>query len=172
MKKLALTCAAVTLAMTGLLVSPAHADSGLFRIFNADLDESTGDCLDSSTGDVISIECNDKAGKRESGWQLWRISFVDNVPGLVMFENVKYPGRCLAGRGTGSNGVVLAGCTVADSSQWWWRQSVNFPVSQSITSYVGNYLLYDEVGTLDVRLAPSVNPYGRAQWVISPGSLT
>lgn len=152
----------IALAMVPLAstITPAHA-AGAVRF----VDAGTGDCLDAYDGvDVISLACNREAGKPEDGWQLWNvedISRATGVPGTYLIRNdhEKYDDRCLAARGTGSNGVVLAGCTPEDSGQWW------IVGNHTIKAYSFKKAgLYDEAGTLDVRIGNPVHPGVNARW--------
>lgn len=162
-RMLASVLAVVGLTIVGLSSSPAQASADpIVRIFS----RGTGDCIDAGTGDVHTRACNKEAGKPEEGWQLWRIhSWALDVYSL---ESVRFPGRCLAGRSEASNGVVLAGCSAADSSQLWFTTAYRFPeVFTSIKNYFHKCDLYDEAGTLDLRMhCGPIDPVKNAQWTV------
>lgn len=159
--RLALGASAVALLAATLTATPAFADATV-KFSN----KGTNDCLDAwdGKGRVISIECNEDAGKPEDGWQVWRISDIGRltgIPGTYRIRNIRYPDKCLGGYNDSVTGVRLVTCdpNYRDPAQWWVIDGGR------IRSYaVAKEMLYDEAGTLEVRLSRSYSPDINAQW--------
>ncbi|MGW4407024.1 hypothetical protein ACWEJ6_23555 [Nonomuraea sp. NPDC004702] len=161
-RTLASVLAVIGLTITGLSSSPAHAAADpIVRIIN----QGTGDCIDAGTGNVHTRACNKEAGKPEEGWQLWRLH--EWALDVYSLESVRFPGRCLTGRDEGTDGVVLAGCST-DASQRWFAMGWRFPGAfSSIDNYFSRCTLYDEAGTLDLRVhCGPINPVQNGYWTI------
>ncbi|MEV4372501.1 ricin-type beta-trefoil lectin domain protein [Nonomuraea sp. NPDC049637] len=156
----ALTLSLLTPAPAGTAV-PAAGGTGVVRFVNA----GTGDCLDANNGaDVRSLACNREAGKPEDGWQLWHvedISRATGVPGTFMIRNdhERYDRRCLTARGPRKQDALLTPCAPGDSGQWW-----TFDGARILAYRYGKAALYDEAGTLHVRVARDARPGVNTRW--------
>ncbi|MEV4255167.1 hypothetical protein AB0J52_18605 [Spirillospora sp. NPDC049652] len=156
----ALAVTAAVLLPGQLAAGTAHAADPVFQIWNV----GTGDCLDSDfAGDVYSVACL-PASSSLVDHQRWIRIPADYPGGGYLLQNKKTK-RCLQWSTTSTNGVWTNGtCDRTNRWQFWGQRSD----MRLIGFGDPDVQLYDEAGTIDIRVYPMpawVNPAVNAKWV-------